>query len=233
MYFQSVKSTLWVSLVALFFSFQNADAQRLQVQFQVGANVSEGFIKDNGQPLRETRTFFDTISNLQFGVALHAKVFRNFHLRLDGNYRAYRTFFNTQEPESGGGTRSVLGNLYNERFNFSLLPEYRFKLAEGGRFQMPIYAFAGPVLSVEKGKNYSDSYVFGGFSPLTIRTEFESDAQAGWCVGGGINPKLGRWGLLAEIRYTRLGYANEGLIVGDIAYEHFTFMMGLSVDLVK
>lgn len=233
MHIKSVKATLWVSLIALFFSFQNADAQRLQVQLQVGANASEGFIKDNGQSLRETGTFFDTVPNAQLGIALHAKVFKNFHLRLDGNYRAYRTTFRTEEPASGGGTRYALGNLYNERFNFSLLPEYRFKLSEGDRFQMPIYAFAGPVLSVEKGKNYSDSYVIGGLNSVTIRTEIKPDAQAGWCLGAGINPKLGRWGLLAEMRYTRLGYANEGLVVGDIAYEHFTFMAGLSVDLVK
>ena len=228
MYFQSVKTSLWVALAILFLFSQNADAQRLQVQFQVGANASEGFIKDNGQSLRETGTYFDTISHVQLGVALHAKVFRNFHLRLDGNYRAYRTFFNTEQP-SQGLSNFVLGNLYNERFNFSLLPEYRFKLAEGGQVQMPIYAFAGPVFSFEKGKNYSDTYTF----LQTYRTEIKPDPQSGWCFGAGINPKWRRLGLMLELRYTRLGYANEGLIVGDIAYEHLTFMTGLSVDLVK
>ncbi len=228
MYFQSVKSTLWVTLVALFFSLQNADAQRLQVQFQVGGNFSEGLIKDNGQSVRETGTYFDTISNVQFGVALNAKIFKNFHLRLDGNYRAYRTSFNTEQP-SQGLSNFVLGNLYSERFNIALLPEYRLMLAQAGPIKMPAYVFAGPVFSFEKGKNYSDTYTF----TQTYRTEIKPDPQGGWSIGGGINPKWRRFGLMFEMRYTRLGYVNEGLIVGDIAYEHFTFMTGLSVDLVK
>ncbi len=227
MYFQSIKTSLWVSLAVLFFSSQNADAQRLQVQLQVGANFSEGLIKDNGQSLRQTSTDFDTISNTQWGFAVNARIAKNFHLRLDGNYRAYRTFFNTEQP-SQGLSNYVIGNLYNEKFNFSLLPEYRLMVAQGALIKMSGYVFAGPVLSFEVEKNYADTYTFTD----TYKTAFKPDPQGGWCVGLGINPKWRRFGLLAEVRYTRLNYANEGLIIGELGYEHFTLMTGLSVDLV-
>lgn len=228
MYFQSVKTTLWVSLVALFFSFQNADAQRLQVQFQVGANFSEGLIKDNGQSLRETITHFDTIPGAQLGLAVNARIIKNFHLRVDANYRAYRTTFRTEQP-SQGLTNYVLGNLYSEKFNFSLLPEYRFMLTQDALIKIPGYVFAGPVLSFEVGENYADTYTF----PDTYRTAIKPDPQGGWCVGLGINPKWRRFGLLAEVRYTRSNYANEGLLIGEMGYQHLTVMTGLSVDLVK
>ena len=198
------------------------------MQFQVGANASEGFIKDNGQSLRRTSTDFDTISNTQWGFAVNARIVKNFHLRLDGNYRAYRTFFNTEQP-SQGLSNYIIGNLYNEKFNFSLLPEYRLMLVKGGPIQMPVYIFAGPVLSFEVEENYADTYTF----PDNYRTAIKPDPQGGWCVGLGINPKWRRFGLLAEVRYTRLNYANEGLLVGEIGYQHLTFMTGLSVDLVK
>ena len=231
MFFQVFKVSPWVSFLTFFFFCQIAVAQRLQVQFQVGMNASEAFIEDNGQLNRETATFYDTINNIQLGLAVNAQIFKNFHLRLDGNYRAYRTFFETEE-QLGLGKRYILGNLYSEKFNVSLLPEYRLHLSKSGRVQVPVYAFAGPVLSFEKEKNYADAYLIENGSML-IRSEIKPKVQSGWCFGAGVNPKWRRWGLLAEFRYTRFAYSNEDLPVGKMAYEHFTFMTGITIDLVK
>lgn len=227
----SFKVAFGTTAFIAFFLCQNAVAQRLQVQAHVGFNASEAFIRDNGQAVRETGTDFDTIPNTHLGLSLNAQLAKRFHLRLDGNYRAYRTSFRTEE-QTATGTRYMLGNLYNEKFNVSLLPEYRFPLVTKNRFQAPAYVFAGPVMVFESGKNYQDSYVFGN-SSTTLRLSTQPDAQLGFSIGGGINPKWNRWGLLFELRYTRFGYANEGLPVGELAYEHFTGTFGLSVDIVK
>lgn len=217
-------------LIFFFFSFQHLDAQRLQLQIQTGENFSEAHIKDNGQSVRETSTFWDTVPGSQLGLALNARIYQKFYLRLDGNYRAYRTFFRTEEVVPGGNTNYILGNLYNEKFSVSLLPEYRLQLTKKpGKIQVPGYVFAGPVLSFERGKNF----VYTLDVPTSYNSTNEVDPQAGWSVGAGINPKWSILGLLVEARYTRFGYAEESLAVGKIAYNHFTFMFGLSVDLVK
>ena len=226
LHFQSFKITAWVFLVTFLLFGQSAEAQRYQLQFQFGGNFSKATIQDNGQSLRETSTFYDTIGNAQFGLAFRARLQKNFYLRLDGNFRAYRTFFNTQD-KSSVGDRYILGNLISEKFNVSLLPEYRFAVSTHP------YVFAGPVLSFERKKNYSRSFLIENGSQ-TIVGEIKPDAQAGWSVGAGINPRLFRFlGLLVETRYTRFGYSNEDIPVGKIAYGHFTVMLGLSVGLGK
>jgi hypothetical protein len=227
----SFKTAFGAAALAAFFLSQNAVAQRLQVQAHVGFNASEAFIRDKGQTVRETGTYFDTIPNAHLGLSLSTQLTKHFYLRLDGNYRAYRTSFRTEEQTSTG-VRYMLGNLYNEKFNLSLLPEYRFRLATKNRFQAPAYVFAGPVMMFESGKNYQESYVFGNGS-ATFGSSAKPDAQFGFSVGGGINPKWNRWGLLFELRYTRFGYAEEGIPVGELAYEHFTGAFGLTVDIVK
>lgn len=100
----------------------------------------------NQRPLQASTPF-----PIPSGVTVNARVAKRFHLRLDGNYRAYRTFFNTEQP-SQGLSNYVIGNLYNEKFNFSLLPEYRLMLAQGTLIKMPGYVFAGPALSFEVEK---------------------------------------------------------------------------------
>ena len=222
-HFRSFKITAWASLAAILLFWHSAEAQRYQLQFQIGANFSEASIQDNGQSLRETSTFYDTIGNAQFGLAFHAQVRKNFYLRLDGNYRAYRTFFNTKEESP---LRYILGNLISEKINISLLPEYRF-----GVITHP-YGFAGPVLSLERKKTFSSSYLIQNGSQPTV-TEIKPDAQLGWCIGVGVNPQFGRFGLLLETRYTRFPYSNEGLPVGEIAYKHFTVLFGLTVNVGK
>ena len=226
----AVKIIAYVSFIIFTFSFQYVDAQRLQVQVQVAGNNSEAHIQDNGQSVRETRTFWDTVPGSQLGLALNARIYKKFYLRLDGNYRAYRTFFRTEEVVPGGNTNYILGNLYNEKFNVSLLPEYRLQLTKkSGKVQVPGYVFAGPVLSFERGKNY----VYTLDVPTSYTSTNEVNPAAGWSVGAGINPKWAIFGLLFEARYTRFGYAEESLAVGKIAYNHLTFMFGLSIDLVK
>jgi len=227
----SFKVALGAAAFTAFFLCQNAVAQRLQVQAHVGFNASEALIQDGGQTVRETSTYFGTIPGAHLGLSLNGRLTQHFYLRLDGNYRAYRTFFRTEQPVSTG-TRYTLGNLYNEKFNISLLPEYRFHLAKKNRFQTPVYVFAGPVIAFEAGNNYQESYIFSTGS-TTLMLSNKPDAQLGWSLGGGINPKWERWGILFELRYTRFGYANEGIPPGELAYEHFTGAIGLTVDIVK
>lgn len=227
----SLKAALSTTAAILFFSLQIIVAQRLQVQAYSGFNASEAFIKDMGQTVRETSTFFDTMPNSQLGIAFNGRLTQHFHLRLDGNYRAYRTFFRTEEQTSNG-TRYILGNLYNEKFSVSLLPEYRFTLAKNAHAQLPAYIFVGPAMTFEVNDNYQDSYVFGNGS-TTFNGSIKPDAQWGWSIGGGVNPKWHRWGVMLEVRYNRFGYAKEGIPVGKIAYEHLTGSLGLTVDIVK
>lgn len=81
MFFQVFKVSPWVSFLTFFFFCQIAVAQRLQVQFQVGMNASQAFIEDNGQLNRETATFYDTINNIQLGLAVNAQTSRKNGLR--------------------------------------------------------------------------------------------------------------------------------------------------------
>ncbi|HOY06278.1 MAG TPA: hypothetical protein PLO67_12800 [Saprospiraceae bacterium] len=220
----------WLILSFFLVTVGNVQAQRIQLQIQAGVNASEARIKDSdaGYLSRETITFFDTLP-VQLGVGVKIKVFRNFYVRLDGNYKAYRTFFEVEES-MGGVSSYVLGNLYNEKYSYSLLPEYQHTFLQGKRIEFPVFGFAGPVFSFEKGNNYSYNDVIDGGSAVFLNA-VKPDVQTGWSLGLGCNPKWKRWGLLLEGRLLRIGYQEESIIPGRIGYQHFTFMSGITYDL--
>jgi hypothetical protein len=166
---------------------------------------------------------------MQIGLGVKVKVYRNFYVRLDGNYKAYRTFFEVEESIVGG-SKYVLGNLYNEKYSYSLLPEFQYTLMRGHLIELPVYVFGGPVLSIEKDKNYSENTLIDG-GIETILGAVKPDNQTGWSIGLGCNPKWKKWGLTLEGRLLRIGYQEEGITPGKIAYQHFTFMTGITYDL--
>lgn len=211
--------------------FANLTAQRIQLQMQIGTNASEARIQNTGTGYlsRETITFFDTLP-VQLGLGVKIKAYRNFYVRLDCNYKAYRTYFSAVQGKAAGGSRSVLGNLYNEKYSYSLLPEFQYTPLRGHRIEFPVYVFGGPVFSVEKDKNYSENYLFDGGS-LIILAATKPDPQTGWSIGLGCNPKWKRLGLMLEGRLLRIGYQTEGIVPGKIAYQHFTLMTGITYDL--
>ncbi|MBL7781387.1 MAG: hypothetical protein JNM22_09240 [Saprospiraceae bacterium] len=218
-------------LVAFFLlNLTDATAQRLQIQAQAGTNFSKGRIQDieTGYVSRETSTYFDTLP-VQLGLGIKIKAFRHFYVRVDGSYKAYRTYFHA-EQQDGNVPKYILGNLYNEKYTWSLLPEFQYTLISGKRFELPAYVFTGPVLSFEKEKNFSYNYLISnGLS--AIENAIEPDSQTGWSFGLGFNPKWRRLGLLLEGRLLRIGYQDEGALVGRIAYQHFTIMSGITYDL--
>lgn len=220
----------WLLLFFLLFTFVNLKAQRVQLQMQIGINASEARIQnsDVGYISRETATYFDTLP-MQLGLGAKVKVFRNFYVRLDGNYKAYRTFFSVEES-TGGVSKFVSGNLFNEKYSYSLMPEYQYTFLRGQRVELPVYGFAGPVFSFEKEKNYSDNYLFSGGS-TSFPNAVKPDAQLGWSLGLGCNPKWKRIGIMLEGRLLRIGFEQEGILPGKIAYQHFTLMTGITYDL--
>lgn len=221
----------WLFFFFFLVPFANLTAQRIQLQMQIGTNASEARIQNTGTGYlsRETITFFDSLP-VQLGLGVKIKAYRNFYIRLDCNYKAYRTFFDAEERIAVGGSRVVLGNLYNEKYSYSLLPEFQYTLLRGRRIEFPVYVFGGPVFSVEKGKNYSENYLFD-VSSVTILGAIKPDLQTGWSIGLGCNPKWKRLGLMLEGRLLRIGYQKEGIIPGKIAYQHFTLMTGITYDL--
>lgn len=220
----------WLLLSFFLLSFVSLSAQRIQLQLQVGTNASEARIQnsDAGYIDRETATYFDTLP-VQLGLGVKIKLLRNFYVRLDGNYKAYRTFFRVEE-NTNGVPRYVLGNLYNEKYTYSLLPEYQHTFLDGGRIKLPVYVFGGPVFSLERDKNYSENYIISGGSE-TILGAVRPETQSGWSLGLGCNPKWKRLGIMLEGRLQRIGYQKEGIVPGKIAYQHFSFITGITVDL--
>lgn len=218
-------------LVAFFlFNLSDAAAQRIQIQAQVGANFSKARIQDieTGYDSRETATYFDTLP-VQLGLGVKIKAFRHFYVRVDGSYKAYRTYFHA-EQQDGSVSKYITGNLFNEKYTCSLLPEFQYTLINGKRFELPVYVFTGPVLSFEKEKNFSYNYLISnGLS--AFENAIEPDNQTGWSFGLGVNPKWRRLGLLLEGRLLRIGYQEEGALVGKIGYQHFTVMSGITYDL--
>ena len=231
-HFNFVVSATKLLLLSFFLLFNLADAaaQRLQIQVHAGGNFSKARIQDSesGYVSRETATFFDTLP-VQLGLGVKIKAFRHFYLRVDGSYKAYRTYFYAELPD-GSLPKYITGNLYNEKFIYSLLPEFQYKIMSSRRFELPAYVFAGPVLSFERKTNYSINYqIYGGVS--AVERTIKPLPQSGWSVGLGLNPKWRRLGLLLEGRLLRIGYQDEGTFVGKIAYQHFTVMYGITYDL--
>lgn len=227
----NVFSASCIIRVAFFFLlFPALHAQRLQLQVHTGWNASEAFIKDQGQSKRETLTYYDTVPKSQYGIALNLRLIRSWHLRVEGNYRQYRTFFEMQQPGLGGPA-TLLGNLYNEKYTLSLLPEYRRVFFPDKPVQLPVYAYVGLAMSQEKGKNYQYVNIINN-GLLIITDSFEADTQWGTSVGMGINPKWKRVGGLLDLRFSRMAYANEAGLVGELAYNHFTVALGLTFDLL-
>lgn len=204
-------------------------AQRFQLQLGIGANFSEAFLHDDGLSRERTSIFYDSIGNIQLSLGVNARLFGQFHLRAEGNYKNFRTFYDFEMPGTGGSF-AVLGNLYKENWTVSLLPEYRFNLVKPDRFELPLYAFAGPVLSVEQAKNYSYSLVIHN-GASDVFEAVKPDASLGWSIGAGINPKWRRLGALAEMRYTRTAAAVEGAVIPEVSFGHFTLAAGLTFNL--
>ena len=216
-------------LFPLIFTISTATAQRFQVQLGAGVNFSEAFLHGDGLSRERTSIFYDSIGNIQLSLGLNARLFGQFHLRAEGNYKNFRTFYDFETPGTGGPI-AVLGNLYKENWTISLLPEYRFNLVQPGRFELPLYAFAGPVLSVEQAKNYSYSLVIHN-GASDVFDAVKPDAALGWSIGAGINPKWRRLGALAETRYTRTSAVSEGGVIPKISFGHLTLVAGLTVNI--
>lgn len=206
-------------------------AQRLQLQLSVGTNFSEAFLHDDALPRKETSVFYDSIGNAQFGLGLHARVYRGLHLRAELNYKNFRTFYDFT-PTGGSAQATVLGNLYKENWTVSVLPEFRVNLLKPGDFSLPVYAFVGPVFSFEQAKNFSQSTIIDG-GAVDVLDETDPDMAPGWSVGAGLNPKWRRLGVLAELRYTRTAAVSEGGPLPTLSFEHFAVLAGLTFDLVK
>jgi len=234
MYRNISRFNLPVLATVLFFMLYGAPlayGQRLQVQLHAGPNFSEAFLHDDALSARETSIFYDSIGDIQLGLAVNLKVFKHLHVRLDGNYKNFRTFFQT-ESSGFGGERIVLGNLYKENWTFSVLPEFRINVLKKAAFELPLYAFAGAAFSFEQGKNFVYALVIQNGSE-TYETTTKPDVAGAWSVGAGINPKWRRFGLLGEGRYTRTSPVSEGGPVSPFSFGHFTLLFGLTFDLLK
>lgn len=215
-------------LLLLFFSITTATAQRFQIQLGAGVNFSEALLHSDALSRERTSIFYDSIGNIQLSLGVNARLFGQFHLRAEGNYKIFRTFYDFETPGTGGPI-AVLGNLYKENWTISLLPEYRFNLVKPARFELPLYAFAGPVLSVEQAKNYSYSLVIHN-GASEVFDAVKPDAALGWSIGAGINPKWRRLGFLAEMRYTRTSSTTEGALIPKVSFGHFALIAGLTFN---
>lgn len=206
----------------------SASAQRLQIQGSIGTNFSEAFLHDDALAGKETKTYFDSIGNIQPGLGVNARLYRFLHLRAEANYKNFRMYYKTETAGTTDKT-TVLGNLYKENWTISILPECRFNLVKGGRSSISAYGFAGLLFSLEQAKNFSYSNVIRN-GIATFNDEIKPDVAPGWSVGAGINPKWRRLGFLLEMRYSRTGAVSEGGVLPEVSFEHFAMLFGLTLD---
>lgn len=210
-----------------------SSSQRLQVQLSYGANFSEAHFEKNNLAESETApVVYDSIGNTQLGLGLNIRLHKNIHLRLDANYKIFQTGYTTNTSDLNLG-RFTQGSLLKENLVLSLMPEYRLWPKTSGKFAFPLYLFGGGLLSLERKNNYYEYTTLQNLVLTEHSGEAKPDAAFGWCLGFGLNPKWDRFGLLLEMRYSRMAAVSELVVVPKMSFEHFSLMAGLTVDLWK
>jgi hypothetical protein len=202
-------------------------AQRFQVQLLGGF---AGAIPIFNSPELITRSAFvsyDSVPSIQLGLAVQMNLKKGFHVRLEGNYRSYRTFFSLEQKGSGPLPISSIGNIYNEKLSISLLPGYSRKIFQKNAWTNHVYAFAGPTLEFELDNTYSYTFRF----PDSYNISHDPGVKTGAVGGIGMNLRWKKIGILVELRGGFSGKSVENPLIPKVSYRHVAFLGGLSLDL--
>jgi hypothetical protein len=194
-------------------------AQKFEIQIFTGPSVGSVKIKQGPAQKFEGAIYNDS-SYLRTGLAFNMKIHNRFRLRLGADYYQYRTYFHTPESEKNW----AIGNLYNEKFTISVLPELRFNDRSLKKIHWQWYLFAGLNLGLEQDKNWSEYVSFQN----SYDTALKPDISTGLSGGVGVHAHYKHFGLMLENRFDGVNSNKEKSEIGDLRYFWYSCLLGLT-----